>query len=48
VVVADLATLETKVKEAGITTPALIFVGGVLSLQSQLAWFQPEEAVSNA
>jgi len=47
VVVADLATLEAKVAEAGITTPALIFVGGVLSLQSELSWFHPEEAVSN-
>ena len=44
VVVADLATLEGKVQEAGITTPALIFVGGVLELQSRLHWFEPEAA----
>jgi uroporphyrin-III C-methyltransferase len=44
VVVADLATLEAKVQEAGITTPALIFVGGVLQLQSRLNWFEPEAA----
>ncbi|HET7775890.1 MAG TPA: uroporphyrinogen-III C-methyltransferase [Azospira sp.] len=42
VVVADLATLEAQVKAAGITTPALIFVGGVLELQSRLNWFHPE------
>jgi siroheme synthase len=32
------------VQEAGITTPALIFVGGVLQLQPQLSWFEPQAA----
>lgn len=42
VVVANLATLEEKVREAGITAPGLIFVGSVISLQPQLSWFSPQ------
>lgn len=39
VLTADLATLPEKVKEAGITSPALIIVGTVVSLHKKLAWF---------
>lgn len=42
VLTADLATLPGKVKAAGITSPALIIVGTVVSLQQKLQWFKPE------
>ncbi len=42
VLVADLGTLATRVKEAGICSPALIIVGEVVSLQKKLAWFPPK------
>lgn len=34
-----LKTIEEKVKEAGIVTPAVILVGEVVSLQEKLCWF---------
>lgn len=43
VVSSDLAGLAEAVKAAGITPPALTIVGDVVSLQSRLAWFHPEE-----
>lgn len=39
VLTADLSTLPAKVSAAGITSPALIIVGSVVSLQKKLAWF---------
>jgi siroheme synthase len=42
VLVADLATLAARVKEAGISSPALIIIGKVVSLQKKLAWFRPK------
>lgn len=39
VLTADLATLPARVDAAGITTPALIIVGTVVSLQQKLAWY---------
>ena len=39
VLVADLATLPNAVGAAGITSPALIIVGTVVTLQKKLAWF---------
>lgn len=41
VLTADLATLPARVDAAGITTPALIIVGTVVSLQQKLAWYPP-------
>ncbi len=41
-VVADLATLPERVREAEIRPPALTFVGGVVGLYPRLAWFAPE------
>lgn len=41
VVTADLATLPARVAEAGITSPALIIVGTVVSLHKKLAWYDP-------
>lgn len=41
VVTADLATLPARVAEAGITSPALIIVGTVVSLHNKLAWYDP-------
>ncbi len=41
VVTADLATLPGKVQAAGITSPALIIVGTVVSLHKKLAWYNP-------
>jgi uroporphyrin-III C-methyltransferase len=41
VVVADLATLPARVREARIASPALIIVGTVVSLHKKLAWFEP-------
>ncbi len=38
---ADLDTLAGKVDAAGITAPALIIVGTVVSLQKKLQWFEP-------
>jgi siroheme synthase len=43
VLTADLATLPGKVKASGITSPALIIVGTVVSLQQKLKWFAPEK-----
>ena len=43
VVTSDLAGLPAAVKAAGITPPALTIVGDVVSLQSRLAWFHPDE-----
>ena len=42
VLTADLATLPEKVKISGVTSPALIIVGTVVSLQSKLQWFKPQ------
>lgn len=42
VLTADLATLPGKVKASGITSPALIIVGTVVSLQQKLKWFEAE------
>lgn len=42
VLVANLGTLAARVKAAGISSPALIIVGKVVSLQKKLAWFFPE------
>lgn len=42
VLTADLATLPGKVKAAGVTSPALIIVGTVVSLQKKLQWFKSE------
>ncbi|MFZ4535987.1 uroporphyrinogen-III C-methyltransferase [Propionivibrio sp.] len=39
VITADLSTLPSRVTEAGISSPALIIVGTVVSLQKKLAWF---------
>lgn len=39
VLTADLATLPARVKEAGISSPALIIVGTVVKLRGKLAWF---------
>jgi uroporphyrin-III C-methyltransferase len=39
VLIADLATLPNAVGAAGITSPALIIVGTVVTLQKKLAWF---------
>ena len=39
VVAADLATLDAKVREAGVRPPALTVVGDVVSLYPRLAWF---------
>ncbi|MFZ2854405.1 MAG: uroporphyrinogen-III C-methyltransferase [Rhodocyclaceae bacterium] len=44
VLTADLATLPEKVIAAGITSPALIIVGTVVSLQQKLQWFNPGAA----
>jgi len=44
VVTSDLAGLPEAVKAAGITPPALTIVGDVVSLQSRLAWFHPEDS----
>jgi uroporphyrin-III C-methyltransferase len=41
VIAADLATLPAKVKEAGITSPALIIVGTVVRLHTKLSWYEP-------
>lgn len=41
VLTADLATLPERMRTAGIGTPALIIVGGVVTLQKRLAWFSP-------
>lgn len=46
VLTADLGTLPDKVKAAGVTSPALIIVGTVVSLQKKLQWFKPEMASS--
>jgi siroheme synthase len=43
---ADLATLPGKVEAAGITSPALIIVGTVVSLRPKLQWFEGE-TISN-
>jgi uroporphyrin-III C-methyltransferase/precorrin-2 dehydrogenase/sirohydrochlorin ferrochelatase/uroporphyrin-III C-methyltransferase len=42
VLTSDLAGLPAAVAAAGITPPALTLVGGVISLQSRLAWFHPQ------
>lgn len=42
VLTADLASLPAKVSSAGITSPALIIVGSVVSLQNKLAWFDAD------
>jgi uroporphyrin-III C-methyltransferase len=42
VLTADLGTLAGKVEAAGITSPALIIVGTVVSLQQKLQWFTPD------
>jgi uroporphyrin-III C-methyltransferase len=47
VLTADLASLPGKVKAAGVTSPALIIVGSVVSLQQKLQWFKPETTSSN-
>jgi uroporphyrin-III C-methyltransferase len=46
VLTADLATLPGKVEAAGITSPALIIVGTVVSLRPKLQWFEGE-TISN-
>ena len=40
VIAADLATLPSKIKEAGITSPALIIVGSVVRLHDKLRWYK--------
>ena len=40
VLTADLTTLPGKVQAAGVTSPALIIVGTVVSLQQKLQWFK--------
>jgi len=47
VVTADLATLPDKVKEAGISSPALIIVGTVVNLHRKLAWYAPTQDAEN-
>ena len=42
VVTSDLATLADEVRAAGVTSPALIIVGAVVTLQKKLAWFGPK------
>ena len=42
VLAADLATLPREARTAGVTSPALIIVGTVVTLQKKLAWFGPE------
>ena len=42
VLTANLATLPEQVKAAGVTSPALIIVGSVVSLQKKLQWFKTE------
>lgn len=42
VINADLATLPQAVAEAGLTPPAIIVVGEVVSLQARFGWFQGE------
>jgi uroporphyrinogen III methyltransferase/synthase len=37
---APLAELPTRVKLAGVSAPALIFIGSVVGLRSHLAWFE--------
>ncbi|WP_301103463.1 uroporphyrinogen-III C-methyltransferase [Propionivibrio sp.] len=41
VLIADLATLPEQIEKAGLTSPALIIVGTVVSLHRKLAWYQP-------
>lgn len=48
VLTADLATLPGQVEAAGITSPALIIVGTVVSLQKKLKWFAAELAAETA
>ncbi len=40
VVTATLKTLASAVEEAELNGPALIIVGGVVSLRNQLSWFE--------
>jgi len=46
VLTADLATLPDRVEESGVTSPALIIVGTVVSLHSKLAWYAPARSTS--
>ena len=48
VAVGVLGDLPQKVAEAGIRPPALTFVGGVVGLYPQLAWFQPQVAATDS
>ena len=47
VLTADLSTLPGKVKAAGVTSPALIIVGTVVSLQQKLQWFKPKTVLND-
>lgn len=40
VVVADLASIATRAKEAGLAPPATTIIGSVVSLHDQLVWFE--------
>ncbi len=43
---ATLATLPAGIQQAGVRAPALLIVGEVVKLHSQLAWFRPAPAYS--
>jgi len=47
VIAAELSTLPARVEKAGISSPALIIVGTVVSLHKQLAWYKPGQGADD-